>query len=73
MGNHYVRKEKDIEQIMNYFTMKYKNILPHKFNMNFDFKTLLFPFDKSHIIELLYQLDVCVQLIIQVFILTLID
>jgi hypothetical protein len=58
-------KEASIEDIMRYFG-RYKNILPHSLNVDFDFKTMLFPFEKAHIVELLNQMDILVQLLIQV-------
>ena len=58
-------REASIDEIMRYFG-RYKNILPHSLNVNLDFKTMLFPFDKTHIVELLNQMDILVQLLIQV-------
>jgi hypothetical protein len=59
------QREISVDEIMKYVT-RYKNILPHKLNYNFDFKSMLFPFEKNQIIELLNQMDLLIQLLIQV-------
>lgn len=51
---------------MNLCHKNFRNILPNKINYNFDSKTVLFPFEKNQIIELISQIDTCIQLLIQV-------
>jgi len=60
------QQDPPIDDIMRYFTSRYKNILPHRLNMNFDFKSMLFPFERNQIVELLQQMDILVQLLLQV-------
>jgi len=60
------RKEASVDDLMGYFSSKYRNILPHRLNMDLDFKTVLFPFGKTQITELLAQMDILAQLVIQV-------
>jgi len=55
-----------VEDIMNLCHKNFRNILPNKINYNFDSKTVLFPFEKNQIIELISQIDTCIQLLIQV-------
>lgn len=55
-----------IDDLMSYFSTKYKNILPNRLNMEYDFKAMLFPFEKTQVVELIYQMDILVQLLIQV-------
>lgn len=64
-----MKDESHFEDIMNYCHSKYRNILPNKINYNFDSKAFLFPFEKTQIVELLTQIETCIQLIIQVKIL----
>lgn len=61
------KEEIRIEDIMNVCHKNFRNILPNKINYNYDSKTILFPFEKNQIIELINQIDVCIQLLIQVF------
>jgi len=60
------QKTASVDDFMDYFTNRYKNILPQRFNMDFNFKNMLFPFEKDQIIELLNQLDIMIQLLLQV-------
>lgn len=67
--NPLLRAPKDevcVEDIMNLCHKNFRNILPSKINYNFDSKTFLFPFEKNQIVELLSQVDTCIQLLIQV-------
>lgn len=56
-----------IDDLMRYFNFRYKSILPNQLNMSFDYKTMLFPFERAQIIEILCQMDILVQLLVQVF------
>lgn len=60
------KEEVRIEDIMSLCHKNFRNILPNKINYNYDSKTILFPFEKNQIIELINQIDVCIQLLIQV-------
>lgn len=60
------KTEDNLEGIIQLFSSNYKNILPNKFDVNFDFNSMVFVFSKEQIIELLYQMDTLVQLVIQV-------
>lgn len=61
------QKDVPIDDLMSYFSTNYKNILPNRLNRDFDFKTMLFPFEKGQVVELLYQMDILIQLLVQVF------
>ena len=60
------RDEVFVEDIMNLCHQNFRNILPNKINYNFDSKTFLFPFEKNQIVELINQIDTCIQLLLQV-------
>lgn len=67
MPNKCAKDELYVEDIMNFCHNKFRNILPNKFNYNFDSKTFLFPFEKTQNVELLWQIETCIQLLIQVY------
>ena len=60
------KKDVSVDEVMGFFNTRYKNILPHRLNMDLDFKSMLFPFGKTQIVEMLSQMDVLAQLVIQV-------
>lgn len=64
--NKHAKDEVCVEDIMDLCHKNFRNILPNKINYNFDSKTFLFPFEKNQIIELISQIDTCVQLLLQV-------
>ena len=64
----HAKDEVCVEDIMDLCHKNFRNILPNKINYNFDSKTFLFPFEKNQIIELISQIDTCVQLLLQVIV-----
>jgi len=63
------KKDVSADEVMGFFNNRYKNILPHRLNIDLDFKNVLFPFGKTQIVELLSQMDVLAQLVIQNYLL----
>ena len=45
---------------MKFCNTRYRNILPNKFNMDFDSKSYFFPFEKQEIVDIMDQLDITV-------------
>ena len=60
------KEEVFVEDIMNLCHKNFRNILPNKINYNLNSKTVLFPFEKNQIVELINQIDTCIQLLVQV-------
>ena len=60
------QKQVPIDDIMDFFSTRYKSILPNRVDTDFELQGILFPFQKAEIAQLLQQMDILIQLLAQV-------
>ena len=65
------QKQVPIDDIMDFFSTRYKSILPNRVDTDFELQGTLFPFQKTEIVQLLQQMDILIQLLAQVLFLPL--